>query len=58
MHRGSVICVQADEKSHTVMVERELMAPVECDGDGVCLKCVCTVDGEVEHDQVQCVFIG
>ena len=58
VHRGSATYVQADEKAHTVMVERELMAPVECDGDGVCLKCVCTVDGEVEHCQVHSVVIG
>merc|ERR1719174_386762 len=42
---------KATDKAHTVMVAEELMAPVECDGDGVCLKCLCTVTGDIEHNQ-------
>jgi ferredoxin len=41
----------ADDMAHHLLMEKGFMAPVECDGDGVCLKCVCVVTGPaVEHD--------
>lgn len=33
----------SDVKAHQMLMDEGKMAAVECDGDGVCLKCVCSV---------------